>query len=63
MALHNAKSVKILFLIKESTLTENRGLPLRDLIFEVLGYAKGIDLKKFLPTVAVLITHCHLFKK
>lgn len=38
MALHNSKSVKILFLIKESTLKEERGILLRKQIGELLGY-------------------------
>lgn len=60
-SLHNSKSVKMLFIIKESTLTEERGKFLRDLIAELIGFAKGVEIEKFLPTVGVLITHCSLF--
>ena len=57
MALNNAKSVKLLFLIKESTIFEERGLNLRKLICEFLGYVKDIEVEKFISSVAVFITH------
>ena len=47
MALNNVKSVKLLFLIKESTIFEERGLNLRKLICEFLGYVKDIDVERF----------------
>ena len=28
------------------------------MVVELLGYAKGLDINIFLPSVAVLITHC-----
>ena len=60
-ALHNSKSVKMLFLVKESTITEERGSLFRKLIIELTGFAKGTEIENFLPTVAVFITHCSLY--
>lgn len=56
MALHSSKSVKILFLIKESTILEERGLNLRKLVCEFLGQFNN-EFEKILSAVSVLITH------
>lgn len=58
MAFHNSKSVKIIFLLKESTIFDEKGNLLRKLIHELLGYVKGIEIKNFLPSISVIITHC-----
>lgn len=49
----------MIFIVKESTITEERGRLFRELIIELLGYARDIDIKIFLSTVTVLITHCY----
>lgn len=57
-ALINANSVKMLYMIRESTILENRGGPLRDLIKELLGYVRAeVPFEEFMSTVSVVISH------
>lgn len=57
-ALLNANSVKMLYMIRESTILENRGGPLRDLIKELLGCVRAeVPFEEFMSTVSVIISH------
>ena len=61
--MNNAKSVKILFIVKESTFTEDRGNLFRKLVLEILGYANEIEIHNFLSSITLLVTHCYLLNK